>query len=143
MSEIEKLVLSDPEKKPDDKLIFSIIGERKILWQKIMDYLKSDYPDASGDWNYYKDGKQWLLKMVQKKKTIFWCALYEDTFRVTFYFGDKAEPVIEASPLPDSVKLGFKTGKRYGKIRAISLKIYKMSDVEIVKTIVAIKVKIK
>jgi hypothetical protein len=99
------IALSDPLVKPDEKLIFSIIGEKKILWQEIMNYLKSDYPDASGDWNFYKDGNQWLFKMVQKKKTIFWCGLFEleATFRITFYFGDKAEPVIIESKIPDKV----------------------------------------
>ncbi len=143
MTAKEIFVMSDPLVKPDEKLIFSIIGEKKILWQEIMNYLKSNYPDASGQWNYYKDGKAWLFKFVQKKKTIFWSAILEDTFRVTFYFGDKAEPVIVESKLPDKVKQDFLTGKRYGKIRAISLKINDMKDVEIVKTIVPIKVKIK
>lgn len=143
MTAKEIFVMSDPLLRPDEKLIFSIIGEKKILWQEIMNYLKSNYPDASGQWNYYKDGKAWLFKVVQKKKTIFWSAILEDTFRITFYFGDKAEPVIIESELPDKVKQDFLTGKRYGKIRAISLKINDMKDVEIVKTIVPIKVKIK
>jgi hypothetical protein len=143
MTAKEIFVMSDPLVKPDEKLIFSIIGEKKILWQEIMNYLKSNYPDASGQWNYYKDGKAWLFKVVQKKKTIFWSAILEDTFRLTFYFGDKAEPVIVESKLPDKVKQDFLTGKKYGKIRAISLKINDMKDVEIVKTIVPIKVKIK
>jgi hypothetical protein len=143
MTAKEIFVMSDPLVRPDEKLIFSIIGEKKILWQEIMNYLKSNYPDASGQWNYYKDGKAWLFKVVQKKKTIFWSLILEDTFRITFYFGDKAEPVIIESELPDKVKQDFLTGKRYGKIRAISLKINDMKDVEIVKTIVPIKVKIK
>jgi hypothetical protein len=30
--------------------------------------------------------------MQQKKKTIFWVGVLKDTFRITFYFGNKAEP---------------------------------------------------
>jgi hypothetical protein len=139
------IVLSDPLVKPDEKIIFSVIGEKKILWQEIMNYLRSNYPDAAGDWNFYKDGKQWLFKMVQKKKTIFWSGLFEDedTFRITFYFGDKAEPVIDSSDLPQRIKSEFKTSKRYGAIRAVSTVMRDLSDVEIVKKLVSIKTKLK
>lgn len=143
MDEKLNLLLSDPQVKPDEKLIFSIIGEKKILWQELMNYLKINYPDASGDWNYYNDGKLWLFKMTRKKKTIFWGTLLEDTFKITFYFGDKAEPVILESSLTDEVKQNFMTGKRYGKIRAISVKVNDVSDLEIIKTTIGIKVKLK
>jgi hypothetical protein len=143
MAEKENLVLSDKQIIPTDDYIFSIIGEKRILWQAIMNHLSENYKDISGSWNYYNDGKQWLYKSVQKKKTIFWAGILSDTFRVTFYFGDKAEPLIDASDLPQKLKDDFKTGKRYGKIRAISLKMSGLPDVESVKKLVAIKIKIK
>jgi hypothetical protein len=143
MPEKEILELSDKQIIPTDDYIFSIIGEKRILWQAINNHLSENYKDISGSWNYYNDGKRWLFKSVQKKKTIFWAAILTDTFRVTFYFGDKAEPLIDASDLPQELKDDFKTGKRYGKIRAISLKMTGLPDVESVKKLVALKVKIK
>jgi hypothetical protein len=141
MPEKEIFAFSDPKVKPDEKLIFSRIGEKKVLWQDLMKFLKNQIPEATGDWNYYNDGKQWLLKIVFKKKTIFWVVILEDTFRITFYFGDKAEPAILTSELPAEIKEGFIKGKRYGKIRAISTIISNISDIEIVKTIIPIKLK--
>ena len=141
MTEKEIYVLSDKEIIPTDDLVFSILGDRKILWQNIMKYASGK--DINGSWNYYNDGKQWLYKVVQKKKTIFWTALLKDTFRVSFYFGDKAEPHIDASDLDQSIKDDFKTGKRYGKIRAISLKMKDSSDIEMVKKLIDIKTKLK
>jgi hypothetical protein len=143
MAEKENLVLSDKQIIPTDDYIFSIIGEKRILWQTIMDYLSDNYKDISGSWNFYNDGKQWLFKLIQKKKTIFWAGILKDTFRVTFYFGDKAETLIDASDLPQAIKDDFKNGKRYGKIRAASLKMSDLSDVESVKKLVAIKMKMK
>jgi len=143
MSEKEIYVFSDRQVKPTEDLIFSIIGDKKILWEKIMNYLSDNYKDASGTWNYYNDGKQWLFKMVRKKKTIFWLAVMKDTFRVTFYFGDKAEPVIVASGLPESVRDNFLTGKHYGKIRAISTKMTGLSDAETVIKLIDIKAELK
>jgi hypothetical protein len=143
MAEKENLVLSDKQIIPTDDYIFSIIGEKKKLWQAIMGFISENYKDFSGTWNFYNDGKQWLFKMVHKKKTIFWAGVLKDAFRVTFYFGDKAEHLIDDSDLPVILKDNFKNGKRYGKIRAVSLKMSYLSDVESVKKLMAIKMKIK
>jgi hypothetical protein len=142
MAEKEILVLSDKNVIPDDKLIFSIIGEKKKQWQSIMNYVSANYKDSSGNWNYYNDGKQWLFKMVNKKKTLFWAAIPDRTFRITFYFGDKAEPVILNSELPKAVKEGFKTTRRYGKIRAISNKIEDVEEIETIYKLIDLKAKL-
>jgi hypothetical protein len=143
MAEQDILILSDKGIIPTNEYIYSILGEKKIFWQTIMSYISDNYKDMAGTWNYYNDGKQWLFKMVWKKKTIFWSGILKDTFRITFYFGDKAEPLIFESDLPQSIKEDFKTTKRYGKIRAISLMIINLSDIETVKKLVSLKMKIK
>ncbi len=143
MDEIEKLVLSDKDVKPDDNLLSSHLGEKMSLWKRLNSELSVRHANSSGDWNYYNDGKQWLYKMVQKKKTIFWAAIHSDTFRITFYFGDKAESVINESDLPGLIKDNFKTAKRYGAIRPVSLKIMNDEDLDIVFKLAEIKSKLK
>jgi hypothetical protein len=143
MVEKEILLLEDKLVVPTDELIFSLIGEKKSYWQNIMDYMRVNYPESAGEWNYYNDGKRWLFKMVLKKKTVFWGAILTGTFRITFYFGDKAEPVIIASDLPVSIKEGFKTSKRFGATRAISIKMNEGDDLENVLKLIAIKVRMK
>jgi hypothetical protein len=143
MAEKEELILSDRQVVPDDEYIFSILGDKRIFWQDIISFAANNYKDISGDWNYYNDGKQWLYKLTQKKKTIFWGAMHKDTFRITFYFGDKVEPLLENSELPLKIKEDFKVSKRYGSIRSISQKIFSASDVENVKKLIAIKIKLK
>ena len=137
------MMLSDKSIIPTDDYIFSLIGAKKTHWQRIMNHVSENYKDSSGSWNYYNDGKQWLYKHVQKKKTIFWAAILTDTFRITFYFGDKAEPVIESSDLPQNIKEGFRTAKRYGLIRPVSLLINDNTDVDNVVKLISIKNKIK
>jgi hypothetical protein len=51
--------------------------------------------------------------------------------------------LIEASELPSNIKNNFKNGKRYGKIRAISLIMSDLSDVEVVKKLIEIKIRVK
>jgi hypothetical protein len=143
MAEKDELILSDRQVIPTDEYIFSILGEKKIFWQSIITYAEDNFKDISGVWNYYNDGKQWLYKLTQKKKTVFWGAMLKDTFRITFYFGNKVEPLLENSELPLKIKEDFITAKRYGLIRAISIKVFSPSDVESVKKLIAIKIKLK
>ena len=143
MAEKVTPVLSDKSVEPTEEIIFHIIGEKKVIWKTFMEYLSENHKDIIGGWHYYNDGKSWLFKAVQKKKTIFWLTVLENAFKVTFYFGDKAEPVIEASNLPQVLKDNFKVGQRYGKIRAISLKMNEPGDIESVKELIGIKKKIK
>lgn len=143
MAEKEEMILSDRQVEPADEYLFSILGEKKIFWQEIVSYAKDNFKDISGVWNYYNDGKQWLYKLSQKKKTIFWGGVFRDTFRITFYFGDKVEPLLENSDLPLKIRQDFKSAKRYGLIRPVSTKIFTEADVENVKKLIAIKIKLK
>jgi hypothetical protein len=143
MAEKEKMMLSDKSVIPSEEQIFSFIGENKVHWHNIMSHVFENYKDSSGSWNYYNDGKQWLFKQVQKKKTIFWAAVLADTFRITFYFSDKALPFIENSDLPSKIKEDFITAKKYGSIRPVSIKVYDNPDVENVLKLIAIKTSMK
>ena len=108
-----------------------------------MNYASENYSDISGSWNYYNDGKRWLFKLVHKKKTLFWAAVLNDTFRVTFWFGDKAEPLIEAAVLPPAIKDEFRNARKYGSVRPVSIVVREQSDADIVITLMSLKYKIK
>jgi len=141
MSENEQLVLTDKTRQPDDDYIFSIIGQKRALWQGIMQYLHDNHPDITGVWKYYTDGKSWLFRTVKKKKTVFWIGVLKDTFRITFYFGGKAGVLIENSDLSASVKDGFRDARQYGKIRPVSLKMQDKDDLETVLKLIPIKLR--
>ena len=113
------------------------------MWQNIISYAKDNFHDISGVWNYYNDGKQWLYKLSQKKKTIFWGGVFKDFFRITFYFSYKAEPLLESCDIPLKIKEDFRTSKRYGKIRAISIRVLSAADADIVMKLIPIKIKLK
>jgi len=81
--------------------------------------------------------------MMKKKKTIFWIRILNDTFSVGFWFGDKAQAMIEQSELPESVKNDFRNAKRFNVIRSISIPIFTSIDVENVIQLIDIKLKLK
>ena len=135
--------LDDPAKEPDDEFLASLVGAKIELWRIILRHAEKSYTDVSGSWNYYKDGKQWLFKFVRKKKTLFWAGIFNNAFSVTFYFGDKAEPEVLSSDIAAELKEGFKTARRFGTIRPISIELTGQADVENIYKLIELKNKIK
>jgi len=140
---MKQQILTDKNQFPTEEVIFSHIGQSKIFWESIFKHIHTNHPDFTEQWKYYKDGKSWLLKITKKSKTIFWLSIIKDSFRITFYFGDKAEPAIMESVISDKLKDKFLNGKRYGKIRGITLTIKNNRDIDYVKSLITIKLNIK
>jgi len=140
---MEPPVLTDKSVFPDDALVFSYIGQNRLHWQKLLHAVREKYPDVLEVWNYYNDGKSWLFRTILKKKTLFWIGIFDGSFRITFYFGDKAESVIEESGLPGAIKTDFRNGRHYGKIRAITLRVKGPDDIENAIRLTEMKAKIK
>ena len=140
---MEKPVLTDKNEFPTQDIIFSHIKETKHLWQSVFDYIHENHPDFSEEWRYYNDGKSWLLKVVRKSKTVFWTSVIKDAFRITFYFTDKAEQAIMDSSISDELKEQFKNGKKYNKIRGLTITFRDDNDVEYAKTIIDLKLAMK
>jgi len=140
---MDPIVLTDPNVQPTDELIFGIIGENSVYWEKLIDYIYDKHLNISEEWRFYNDGKSWLYKAVKKKQTLYWIGVIKDTFRVSFYFGEKAEPILEASALPESIKEEYRNAKRYGQLRAISIEMRSPDDYENVLKLIELKAKIK
>lgn len=136
-------VLTDKDEFPTEEVIFSHIGKSKALWQTVFEHLRANHPDLNEEWRYYKDGKSWLMKVTRKSKTIFWLSIIKDAFRTTFYFTDRAEEAITKSPISDELKQQFLNGKRYNKIRGLTITFRDEKDVEYFKSVVPLKLTIK
>ena len=140
---MEQLVLINPDEHPNEEIIFSHIGRTKAQWLLIFEHIRSNYPNFAEEWRYYKDGKSWLLKIVNKKNTICWISVEQKKFKMTFYFTDKAESAIMESSISDELKEQFKTGKYYNKIRGLTITFSNKKDVEFAKLLINIKLSIK
>ena len=136
-------ILTDASEFPSEKVIFSHIGKTKQLWISLFEYIHASYPEFAEEWRYYRDGKSWLMKVTQKKKTIFWLSIIEGGFRTTFYLTDKAEAALMSSGLSDELKEQFKSGKQYGKIRGVTVVCKTKRSIEDAKILMEIKSRMK
>ncbi len=137
--ELEQPTLKDPSQYPTTEVIYSCLGDSRPLWVSFFEYVHEHHPDFSEEWRYYKDGHNWLLKVTRKSKTVFWTSVLEDTFQITFYFTDKVEEAINNADISDELKEQFKNGKRYGKLRGLSIVFRDITDIEYAKALIAIR----
>ena len=137
----EKPILRDPDQYPSEEVIYGCIGKRKTLWISFFESLHEHHPDFVETWRYYKDGKNWLMKVTRKSKTVFWLSVWKNAFRITFYFSDKAEALINQSDIPDGLKDEFKHGKHFGKIRGLTIVFSKKKDIDYAESLMAIRLK--
>lgn len=140
---MDRIILNDKNQFPTEEIIFSHIDKSKTFWESLFKHIHTNHPDFSEEWRYYNDGKSWLMKVTRKSKTIFWLSLVENTFRITFYFGDKAETAMKESRISAALKKQFVDGRRYGKIRGLTLMMDNKQNVESTKELISIKLKIK
>ncbi len=139
---MEPIMFDDKNLRPTEDLVFSHIKDYSRLWQRLFNSIHDRYPETAEEWNYYNDGKQWLMKTMRKKKNLFWTAIHPDTFRITFYFADKAEALIEKAGLPQTLIDEFRNGKYYGRIRGLSMKVLTDEDVDHILKLVDVRVKV-
>ena len=65
---MELKVLADESVKPNDELIFSILGEKELLWKQTISYMYDNNNDISEVWKCYNDGKSWLFRTLKRRK---------------------------------------------------------------------------
>ncbi len=138
-----KPVLTNKDKFPAEEIIFSHIGKSKLIWESLFLHIHEKHPDLKAEWRYYNDGKSWLMKVNRKSKTIFWLSVIENAFRITFYFGGKAESAVLESSISEELKKQFKEGKSHGKIKGLTLLMNEKKYLKDVKELIALKLTLK
>ena len=131
--------LTDPDTFPDNDVLQQYLGGAKVIWDAFLDLVASKHPLLSIEWKYYRDGKSWLGKLSQKKKTVCWISVYQEFFKVTFYFTDKANDIIMESSLTNTLKTQWSENAKIGKIIPITVRVKKRADLKSVGTLVGLK----
>ena len=140
---MENPLLNNLDEFPDDRVLSVHLGETKQIWDAMESHINSEYPLFAYNWKFYKDGHSWLCKITLKTKTICWISIWQGLFKVTFYFGDKAEQLIVNSELETEFIDQFVSGKHYGKIRGITVDTCSMTHLNTIWKLIDIRLKMK
>lgn len=138
---MERPCLNDAAEFPDDAVLARHLGAGKPAWDAFLSLLAGEFPQLSHEWRFYNDGKSWLLKVNRKDKTVCWGAVWDKYFTVACYLSAKADPLVRASSLDPGLKQGFLDSKR--GLRAIRVEVRHSRDLDAVRELIGIKLKLK
>jgi len=133
-------VFSDRAKLPQDEDLAEVLGEAKALWDQLKDHVKDLFPDIIEDWKHYGKNSGWTMKLLKKKRNLFFTYPGMGQFVVVFVFGDKAVAVVNESSLPKHIKDALNEARKYAEGRGIQVMVKNPADLEIVKQLITIKV---
>ena len=133
-------VFIDKTVKPDNQMLALELGTSFKLWEKIKSSLINDYDKLDEDWKYYGQKIGWTLKLLYKKRNLFFFTPYEKYFQIAFVFGDKAVAVIEQSDLAPTIISEIKNARKYVEGRGLRIAVKKQSDVRVVLKLTEIKI---
>lgn len=108
-------LLKDPELSPDESLLKGILN--KDCFEIIQNIFETFTElDIGFEWRYYKDGKAWLGKATQKKKTIVWISVWDNFIKTSFYFTVKTRQGVLDLDLNTELKTSFMEIESKGKL---------------------------
>jgi hypothetical protein len=116
-------LLNDKDEFPGDDVLSKYLDKTKSLWDELTSVVSSDFPSASLEWKYYKDGGSWLGKLVQKKKTVCWISVWDKFFKVSFYFTEKNDWDIRNLKIDQSLKDAYSAHKPIGKLKPLIVEV--------------------
>lgn len=133
-------IFLDKSVKPTKAMLADALGQSYKYWDEIKNTLEGQHGKLTEEWKYYSSSSGWTLKLLLKKRNLFFftpCAKY---FRVAFVFGDKAVDAVEESNLPVAMIRELKNAKRYTEGRGLRIDVKKQGDVKNIVKLAAIKV---
>ncbi|HOV14797.1 MAG TPA: DUF3788 family protein [Spirochaetota bacterium] len=136
-------LLRDENIYPDEKVLKELSGISYSIYEELVNAIKGNDYNLTVEWNYYKDGKSWLCKVLYKKKTVFWLSLWDDCFKVTFYFTEKTEKNIYDLDIDLKLKEKFMNEKAIGKLKPLIINVNNKSQIEGMLKIVEYKKSLK
>jgi hypothetical protein len=114
---MENRLLKDPIEKTDKKILEMVLGKKYKLFTEFVD--KINELNLILEWNYYKDEKAWLCKILNKKKNIAWLSVWDTGFKLTYYFYENTIEGIYKLEIDNEIKDNEKNMKPIGKFHPV------------------------
>ena len=136
---METRVFMDKSVEPNHNRLAEALGEKNRLWEALKKHLSENYDNILEEWKFYGQKHGWTLKVKQKKRTIFYLTPFEDLFKISFVFGDRAVAAVENSDLPKNLITELKNARKYMEGRGLQVDVERLEDIENIKKLVEIK----
>jgi hypothetical protein len=138
---MEKSVFTDQSVKPDHIILTKALGDAAKFWEAIKKRTEDKYGAVNEVWKFYGAKYGWTLKVLLKKRNLFFFIPLSGYFRTAFVFGDRAVAAAERSGLPRELIEILKNARKYAEGRGLSINVRSRQDVESVMRLIDIKVR--
>ena len=135
-------LLTDPNQIPSNKL-FEVILSKQLLQTYLQIENIISALGLNAEWRYYHDGKAWLCKITDKKRTIAWLSLWKDCIKTSFYFTEKTREGVMLLDIGNDIKTSFAEAKTIGKLIPLILIIEQPNQADDFKKIAEYKITLK
>jgi hypothetical protein len=133
-------IFDDKSAPPDEMRLKTALGKSAVLLKTIRDHITENYGDVADEWKFYNAKSGWTLKLLLKKRNLFFLTPLANSFRVAFVFGDKAVAAVERSNLPPSIIETLKNARKYAEGRGLQIEVKTAADAENIKKLIDIKI---
>lgn len=133
------MILDDPTREPDEELLIEALGDNYDNYTAVKRLLERR--QVCGSWRYYKDGKHWLCKWQYRAKTVCWLSVWDDCFKLSFYFNDHNKGGVEMLDIDDEIKRSFREQIPSGRLSPLLIEVRDSSHIEDIRQIVEYKIK--
>lgn len=135
-------LLTDPDQLPSNELFEVILSKQLLQTYLQIENIISAF-GLNTEWRYYHDGKAWLCKITNKKKTIAWLSLWSDCIKTSFYFTEKTREGVMLLDIGNDIKTFFAQAKTIGKLTPLILIIKRPNQADDFKKIAEYKITLK
>ncbi len=138
-SENETILLRDKEIEPTDEVLENALGKELFtIYQALMQIFADEF-SLELQWRFYNDGKSWLCKVVDKKKTVLWLSVWENYIKTGFYFTEKTRNGVLELDIDETIKETFSATKPVGKLMPLIIDIDQQKQIEDLKRVIKYK----
>ena len=118
---METRLLREKEVFPTEEVLKESLGMSYVVYDELIRLITDSNIGLTVEWRYYNDGKTWLCKVCYKKKTVFWLSVWEQFFKIGFYFTEKSIPDIAELKIDENIKDDFSSSKSVGKLIPLTI----------------------
>ncbi len=130
----------DRSQEPDDAAVAAALGRSKRYWDELQDHLREITDSVSSEWKCPMIKYGWSLRLLRKKRVIFYLIPYAKSFGVTFVLGERACRVALASEtLPELIAETIDQAPKYAEGRGFQLHVKLRRDLDGLAELMAIK----